>query len=188
LGDGVDRKRQGRAVLPPGDDPAQQGRKALSEVDLGLAGARLVATILQPLTQPLPCGVALEEHNQLDQNGGQTGAFGPRRPYFSHPPSARRTHNASRALRCFWKETSPMPELLQPVFDLAPRRLLVMARTATKRDDQLLLPAGERYDGRPCRAPVAKRGGCLIPAGCRPSILAVKARARAGRKPAAFAA
>lgn len=40
-----------------------------------------------------------------------------------------------------------MPEFLQSVFDLAPRRLLVMACTATKRDDHLLLTAGERYDG-----------------------------------------
>lgn len=40
-----------------------------------------------------------------------------------------------------------MAESFQPLFDTAPRRLLVMACTATKRDDHLLLPAGERYDG-----------------------------------------
>lgn len=40
-----------------------------------------------------------------------------------------------------------MPDTLQPLFDTAPRRLLVMACTATKRSDPSLLPAGERYHG-----------------------------------------
>lgn len=40
-----------------------------------------------------------------------------------------------------------MCDTLQPLFDIAPRRLLVMACTATKRSEPSLLPAGERYDG-----------------------------------------
>lgn len=77
--DGVNSQWQGGRALPPGDDPAQQSRKTLGEFDLRVAGARLVTTILEPLTQPLPCSVSFEEHDEFDQNGSQTGAFGQHR-------------------------------------------------------------------------------------------------------------
>ena len=46
--------RQGQPVgMPPGKDPAKQGRKTETHVQFGLAGARPVATVVEPFPQAL---------------------------------------------------------------------------------------------------------------------------------------
>lgn len=76
MGDRVDGERQGRTLLPPPNHLAQQGGKTRGKRNLRRAGPGFVPPIFQPLTQPLSCGVSFEEHDELDHDRGQTGAFG----------------------------------------------------------------------------------------------------------------